>query len=722
MTKRKTIHITTVLFFVIPVIAILSWLYINTPLTGQEKTDDSNPLLQPYNTPFNVPPFDKIKDEHYIPAFKEGILQEQKEIEAIINSPEPPTFANTIEAMDGSGALLGSIESIFGAIRSSNSNDNIQKMSIEINSMITRHRDSIALNEKLFDRIKTVYDIKDKLTLSEEQQRLLEEIYKGFTRNGANLNEEKKTRLKAINEELGQLSLKFADNVLKENKGYNLVIEKKEDLDGLPKEIIDGAAQKAIERGFTGKWVFTLERPSIFPFLQYSKKRDLREKIFTAYSKMGNNGNELDNKAIISKIVTLRLEKAKLLGYPTHASYVLEENMAQNSDRVYKFLYEMWPSLLEMAKSQVVDFQSIIKKEGGNFKLEPWDWWYYSGKLKKARYAISDEMIRPYFKLENVRDGAFYVANKLYGLKFIERKDLPRYQPDVQVFEVHEADDTPIGILYIDYFMRSGKRSGAWCGALLKESKHDGKRILPIITNNHNLTRPAGNEPALLNFTEVKTVFHEFGHGLHQLLSQCTYQTLSGTSVPRDFVELPSQIMENWALEPEVLKVYAKHYKTGEVIPQSYIEKLEKSDLFEKVFESTETMAAALLDMDWHTITESHDYDVEKFEADSITKIKLIHEIIPRYRSTYFSHIFSGGYSSGYYSYIWAEVLDADAFRAFQETSLFDQNVAKAFRINILEKGGSAEPMTLYKRFRGAEPKIDPLLERNGFKPKKEKK
>jgi len=466
----------------------------------------------------------------------------------------------------------------------------------------------------------------------------------------------------------------------------------------------------------TGKWVYTLQRPSIFPFLQYSKKRELREKIFKAYISRGDNGNERDNKAIISQIVNLRLEKAKLLGYPNFAELTLDPNMAKNSKTVYEFLDKLWKPCLDVATKEAKELQAMIDKEGGNFKLEPWDWFYYAEKLRKEKYDLDDEVIRPYFKLENVVEGAFYLANKLFGLKFVLKTGVPVYNPDVQVYEVLEADGTHVGIMYIDFFARASKRGGAWMGELRSQSRKDGKRIPPVVTNNHNFAKPTPGKPTLLNIDEVKTLFHEFGHGLHGLLSNTTYFKTGGTNVALDFVELPSQVMENWVMEPEILKVLGKHYQTGEVIPKELLDKIVNSQLFNLGFDKVEFLAATYLDMDWHIVTAPAKWNVDQFENDAMKKINLIHEIVPRYRSTYFNHIFNSQYSAGYYSYVWAEVLDADAFAAFKDTgNIFNPEVAKAFRTYILEKGSSAPPMELYKRFRGAQPDIKALLKRYGF-------
>ncbi len=676
----------------------------------------ANPLFSEFDTPFGVPPFDRIKEEHYLPAIKEGIAQHQKEIDAIAQSSEPPTFENTIEALDRAGTLLRRASSVFGVLNGSMTNDKMQAIAKEAAPLRSAHRDNIRLNAKLFERVKTVYEQKDELNLTAEQYMLLEKTYKEFVRNGANLDEEKKANLREINQELSVLTVKFGENVLKEDNRFEMVIEDKENLAGLPEAVIQGAAETAEERGHPGKWAFTLQKPSMIPFLQYSEKRELREKIFKAYINRGHNDDELDNRANLARIAALRVKRANLLGYKTHADFVLETNMAKKPENVYKFLDEIWKPALVMAKKEAKDLQAMIDEEGHGFQLQPWDWWYYAEKVKKAKYALDEEMTRPYFKLENVIEGAFHVANQLYGIKFVERTDIPKYLDDVKAFEVTEADGTHIGILYTDYFPRASKRGGAWMNSFRKQYKVDGKDIHPIITNNGNFSKPTGDKPALLSSEEVLTLFHEFGHALHGLLSDCTYYRLSGTSVPRDFVELPSQIMENWALDPEVLKVYAKHYETGEVIPQELVDKMKKAGTFNQGFATVEYMSACYLDMDWHTLTESEELDVDEFETKSMNRIGLIPEIVVRYRSPYFRHVFSGGYSSGYYSYLWAEVLDADAFEAFKETNLFDQKTAQAFRENILERGGTDDPMTLYKRFRGAEPSVEPVLKRKGLK------
>ena len=503
--------------------------------------------------------------------------------------------------------------------------------------------------------------------------------------------------------------------MLKETNRFELVIDNQEDLDGLPDDIIQAAAETAAERGHEGKWVFTIQKPSLIPFLQYSTRRELREKMFKAYAEQGNHGDELDNKTILSKMAALRVKRANLLGYNTHADYVLEENMAKNPRAVYALLHQLWRPALARAKAEAYDLQKMVEKDGFDFNLQPWDWWYYAEKVKKAKYDLDENELRPYFQLENVRNGAFDVATKLFGITFTERKDIPVYHPDVKAFEVQESDGSHIGILYVDYFTRASKRGGAWMNEYRGQKKVGGGEIAPIIVNVCNFANPTADKPSLLSLDNVETLFHEFGHALHGLLSDVTYPSLAGTSVPRDFVELPSQIMENWALHPEVMKTYARHYETDEPMPDELIAKIQKSTLFNQGFATVEYLAASFLDMDWHTLDKATELDAAAFEDQSLAAIGLIPEIISRYKSPYFRHIFAGGYSAGYYSYIWAEVLDADAFRAFEENGLYDRKTAQAFRDHILSRGGTGDPMQMYVRFRGAEPKIDPLLKKRGL-------
>jgi len=676
---------------------------------------ETNPFYSEYDTPFGTPPFSKIKIEHYMPAFKDGMAKEKEEIEVIANNPEAATFENTVVAMEKTGELLDKVSQVFFNLTSSMTNDEMQAIAKDLSPLLSKHRDDIRLNEKLFQRVKTVYENKDQLELNTEQEKLLDEYYKSFVRGGSNLADEQKEKFREINKELSLLALQFGENILKENNRFEMVIEKEEDLAGLPESVISAAVETANERGHEGKWVFTLHKPSLIPFLQYSEKRELREKMFKGYIMRGNNNDNLDNKDILKKVAALRVQRANLLGYETHAAYILEENMAKNAQNVYDLLDKLWAPALKVAKNEVEEMQAIIDAEGNNFKLHPWDWWYYAEKVKKAKYDLDEDMIRPYLQVENVRKGAFDVARKLWGITFTERKDIPKYHEDVTVYEVKEADGTHIGILYTDYFPRASKRGGAWMNEFRPQSNMDRKQIRPVIVNVGNFTKPTADKPALISLDETLTLFHEFGHALHGLLTNCTYPRLSGTNVPRDFVELQSQIMENWATEPEVMRSYAKHFETGEPIPEELIDKIKKSGKFNQGFATVEYLAASYLDMDWHTLTESVEHDPLKFEEKSMNKINLIEEIVPRYRSYYFQHIFSGGYSSGYYSYIWAEVLDADAFQAFKENGIFDQKTALAYRTNILEAGGTEDPMVLYKRFRGAEPKIEPILERRGL-------
>lgn len=679
------------------------------------QSQKENPLFSDYDTPFATPPFHKVKNEHYMPAFEEGMRQQKQEVAAIISNPEKPTFENTVEALERSGALLTKVSNVFYGLRSAHTNDEIQQISKDVAPLLSKHSDDINLNEKLFERVNAVYDQREQLNLSTEQSMLLQETYKGFVRGGANLPEDKKAEFREINKELSLLTIQFGENVLKETNEFAMVIEDENDLAGLPEGVISAAREAAQEKGYEGKWVFTIHKPSLIPFLQFSPKRELREKMFKAYINQGNNNNELDNKEIIKKIVSLRLRRANLLGYKTHADYVLEENMAKNPDNVYKLLYQVWNPALNKSKMEASLLQKMIDKEGDPFDLQPWDWWYYAEKVKKAEYDLDEEMLRPYLKLENVREGAFMLANKLWGLTFEERKDIPVYHPDVKVFEVREADGSHVGILYTDYFPRASKRGGAWMGSYRKQYRLNGKNYTPVIVNVFNFTKPSGDTPSLLSWEETETLFHEFGHALHGLLSDRTYESLTGTSVPRDFVELPSQIMENWVSEPEVLKMFARHYQTGDVIPDELIRKIERAAKFNQGFKYVERLAASFLDMDWHSITDTSVTGVMIFENNSMKKIGMIPEIVTRYHSPYFRHIFSGGYAAGYYSYTWAEVLDSDAFQAFKETSLFDQKIAQSYRENILATGGSEDPMVLYRRFRGRDPEIKPLLEKRGL-------
>lgn len=676
-----------------------------------------NPFFEKYTTPYEVAPFDKILNAHYLPAFREGMKQQNAEIEAILNNQDPPAFSNTVEALDRSGELLSRVSPVFFNVKEANTNDSLNQIAETIAPELSQHYDAILLNNNLFKKVKAVYDNKDSLGLNPEQMRLLTETYKRFVRGGANVPTERKEELKKINEQLALLDLKFDKNLLAETNGFKMIIENKEDLAGLPENVIAGAADEAKAAGLEGKWVFTLQKPSWIPFLTYSEKRDLREKLYKAMFMRGNNDNENDNKAVINQYINLRLQKANLMGYPDWASFILEDNMAKNAANVYNLLLKVWKPAIARAKTEVADMQAMIGREGGKFKLESWDWWYYAEKVRKEKYDLDEEQLRPYFELNNVREGAFTVANKLYGLTFTKIENMPLYHPECQVFEVKDDTNSLVGILYMDFFPRASKKGGAWMTNYREQYRPAaGQDIRPVVSVTCNFSKPVGDKPALLSYDEVETLFHEFGHALHGLLSKCTYRSIAGTNVPRDFVELPSQIMEHWAAEPEVMKMYAKHYQTGEVIPQVLIDKIEKAGKFNQGFATSEIMAAALLDMDYHTIKQGGTIDVNEFEKKAMDNIGLISEIIPRYRSTYFAHIFSWGYSSGYYAYTWAEVLDADAFEAFKETGdIFNQNVATSFRTNILERGGTDDPKVLYLNFRGKEPGIESLLKNRGL-------
>lgn len=676
-----------------------------------------NPFFETYTTPYEVPPFDKILNAHYLPAFQEGMKQQNAEIEAIVSATETPGFANTIEALDRSGELLTKVSAVFFNVKEANTNDSINAIAEEVAPLLSQHSDAILLNEALFAKVKAVYEQKDSLGLNGEQARLLEETYKNFVRGGANLAPDKKEELKKVNEELSLLELKFDKNLLAETNAFKLIIDKQEDLAGLPENVVAGAAEEAKAAGMEGKWVFTLQKPSWIPFLTYSGKRELREQLYKAMFNRANNGNENDNKAIINQFVNLRLKKANLLGYESWSAYVLDDTMAKKPENVYNLLQKVFNPAIARAKEEVADMQKMVDSEGGKFKIESWDWWYYAEKVRKAKYDLDEEQLRPYFEVNNVRDGAFAVATKLYGLTFTKLENMPLYHPECQVYEVKDADGSLIGVIYLDFFPRESKKGGAWMNNYREQyTAADGKNVRPVVSLTCNFSKPVGDKPALLSYDEVETFFHEFGHGLHGLLSQCTYVGLAGTNVSRDFVELPSQIMEHWAAEPEVLLMYAKHYETGEVIPQELIDKMDKAGKFNQGFVTSEFIAAAFLDMDFHTVNMPGEFDVNEFEKKSMEKIGLIKEIIPRYRPTYFAHAFSWGYSSGYYSYTWAEVLDADAFNAFKETGdIFNQDVAKSFRKNVLERGNTDEPMKLYLNFRGKEPGIEPLLKNRGL-------
>jgi len=694
----------------------LTAIVLLTACSQQNKQSASdNPFFNEFATPMNVPPFDKIKTEHYMPAFKEAIARQEKEIDAIVNNTEPATFANTIEALDYSGQMLSRVSGVFFNLNEANTNDSLQAIAKDVAPLLSHHTDNINMNAGLFKRIKAVYESKATLKLNSEQSKLLDETYSRFQRGGADLDDAKQKLLRAVNEKLSSLTLKFGENLLAETNAFKLVIDKKEDLAGLPQGIIDAAAEAAKENKMDGKWVFTLNNPSVMPFLTYSSKRELREKIWREWQNRGNNNNDKNNKKIIDQIVNLRLEKGKLLGFKDFADFELDKNMAKNGQTVMDFLLKIWQPALKVAEKEAKELQELANKEGSKIKIEPWDWRYYAEKLRKEKYDLDEEQLRPYFELESVKKGLFAVVNKLYGLKIVERKDIPVYHKDVTAYEIQDTDGSTLGILYMDFYPRASKRGGAWMNNYSEQKIINGKDIRPVIGVVYNFTKPTADQPALLTFEEVSTMYHEFGHTLHGLFSKCTYPGLSGTNVPRDFVEFPSQFMENWCAQPEVMNMYAKHYKTGEVIPKQLIDKLENSKYFNQGFATTEYLAASLLDMKYHIITDSTNVDPMQFEETTLKSLGLIPEIISRYRSTYFNHTFGGGYSAGYYSYIWAEVIDADAFAYFKEKGIFNQTLAQSLRENVLSKGFSDDPLVLYKKFRGAEPNIEPLLKRRGL-------
>ncbi|WP_276855775.1 M3 family metallopeptidase [Bacteroides fluxus] len=672
---------------------------------------ENNPFFTEFQTPNGVPPFDQIKLEHYEPAFLKGIEEQNAKIQSIVDNDEAPTFENVIVALDNSSPMLDRVGGVFHNMTEAETTDELTELSIRIAPVLSEHEDNIYLNQGLFKKVNAVYQQKESLGLNSEQQRLLEKKYKEFVRSGANLPADKQARLREINKQLSTLSITFTNNTLNENNAFKLFIDKQEDLAGLPEWFCQSAAEEAKADGQEGKWLFTLHNASRLPLLQYSANRPLREKMYKAYINRGNNNDKNDNKKILSDIISLRLEKARLMGFDCYANFVLDTKMAKNSTTVMDFLNNLWGYALPKAKTEAAELQKLMNKEGKGEKLEAWDWWYYTEKLRKEKFNLEEEDIKPYFKLENVREGAFAVANKLYGITLTKLEGIPVYHPDVEVFEVKANDGSQVGIFYVDYFPRSGKSGGAW----MSNYREQQAGVRPLVCNVCSFTKPVGDTPSLLTIDEVETLFHEFGHALHGLLTQCQYKGTSGTNVVRDFVELPSQINEHWATEPEVLKMYAKHYQTGEVIPDSLIEKILKQKTFNQGFMTTELLAAAILDMNLHTLTDTRGIDVVAYEKEAMDRLGLIPQIAPRYRTTYFNHII-GGYEAGYYSYLWANVLDNDAFEAFKEHGIFDKQTADLFRQNVLEKGDSEDPMTLYKNFRGAEPQLDPMLKNRGMK------
>ncbi len=675
-----------------------------------------NPFFEAeWATPYGAPPFDRIEFEHFKPAFERGMSLQNEEISAIVESKEEPTFENVILAYDNSGEMLSRVSRVFSTLNSAETNEQMQALSAELSPLRAAHSDAITLNEKLFDKIKAVYDKRNALGLDAEQLRLTEKIYDGFVRSGALLSAEDKARLKQINEQLSALSVKFGQNLLAETNAFVLEVANKEDLKGVPETACDAAREQANKLDKGNVYAFTLQKPSMLPLLTYADNRNLREQIYKAYIARGNNDNENDNKAVIADIISLRYEKAKLLGFDTFADYVVSNQMAKTPEAVYELLHQVWGPALQRSKDELQRMKSMFHHENGHdATFESWDWWYYAEKVRKADYDLEEEKVRQYLSLDNVKSGIFFLANRLYGITF-RPLQAPLYHAECEMYEVIDDDDKPLGALCFDFHPRPGKRAGAWCGTMRRQSYKDGERVPPVVSIVCNFTRPSGGVPALLSLDETETLFHEFGHALHNLFADVKYKGLSG--VEGDFVELPSQIMENWAFTQEMLKEYAVHYRTGEVMSDDMIERIQRSSKFNEGFATTELVAAALSDMDIHSVESADKIDVNAFEKESlVTKRGLISQIEPRYHYTYFNHIFNSGYSAGYYFYIWAEVLDKDAHRAFVESGdLFNRDVAERFRREILSRGGERDGMDMYRSFRGAEPDKTAMLVARGL-------
>lgn len=673
-----------------------------------------NPLMADSALPYGAPEFSKYEPTDYEEAFLEGFNRQRAEIDAIVACTDAPTFDNTIGALERSGRLLGKVSGIFFNLSETDADSIMKETEKRIMPLMTEHNAYMTMNETLFARVKTIYDNKANLGLTREQEMVLDKYYRMFVRGGALLDADKKAQFMEIEKQLSLASIEFGDNSLAETNAFELVITDEKELAGLPQSSIDAARESAQAKGKEG-WLFTLQKPSWIPFMQYADNRDLRKKMYLGYINRGDNNNDNDNKEVIARILKLRQQKAQLFGFNTFAEYQLEDKMAKTPQAAYDLLMTIWKAALPKAKAEAAELQKMMDAEGKGEKLEAWDWWYYTEKLREQKYALSESELKPYFSLDNVRKGSFMVANKLFGVNFRPIEGVDIYHPEVKTFEVLDADSSHLALFYADYFPRATKRAGAWMNNIVEPLNIDGENKRPMIVNVCNFTRPTGDTPSLLNIDEARTLFHEFGHALHGMLTQTRYPSVAGTSVARDFVELPSQIMEHWAIEPEVMKLYAHHYQTGEAIPDELIAKMQAASSFNSGFETVELVAAALLDMEYHMLNDYTGFDANTFEKAVAEKIGLIPEITFRYRSTYFNHVFSGGYAVGYYSYLWAEVLDADGFEAFKEKGIFDEATGRSFRKNILEMGGSEEPMTLYKRFRGAEPNPEALLRNRGL-------
>ena len=680
-----------------------------------------NPFYKNYKTQFEIPPFSEIEEKHFMPAYFKGMEEHNNEIEQIIQNTEKPSFENVIIAMERSGELLDKVNAVFFNLSGSATNKKLQEIEKEISPKLSQHYDSISLNPYIFKKVSLLWEDVDNLNLSQEERKILEETYKRFIRSGALLKGSDKDRYADINQEISKLSVQFSQNLLAETNNFEIILSR-DDLKGLPEDIVNLAKEEAdnkfketSDKKYANKYIFTSHRSSMYPFLTYSERRDLREKLYTGYIMRGDNDNEYDNKNITSKIASLRVEKANILGFETHAHYVLDNTMAKTPEAVYELLNQLWEPALSRAKNELQELQKFVNEEGQNFKIASWDWWYYSEKVRKDKYNIDEEELKNFFTLDNTIDGIFKTANKLFGLTFEEKFDIELYHPDARVWQVKDKNGSHLGLYIGDYYTRSSKRGGAWMSTFKDQSNFDG-RERPIVINVCNFPPPSKDKPSLLSFEHVTTLFHEFGHGLHGLLTNTHYRSLSGTSVSRDFVEFPSQVLEHWASEPESLKSYAKHYKTGEVISDELIDKMKNASKFNQGFANTEYLAATYLDMDWHSLESTDIQDTNDFERKSLEKIGLIDEIVSRYRTTYFQHIFTSSYSAGYYSYIWAAVLDSDAFAAFKESGdIYNQDLASKYREYILEKGGTENPMELYQKFRGSNPNIGPLLEDRGL-------
>lgn len=707
-------------------ILITALLFIVSCQQESKMDPNINPFFQEWNTPYEVPPFLDIKDEHYMPAYEQGMKENLEEIDAIVNNPEAPTFANTIEELERTGQLLSKVGRVFSNLASSNTNPKLQELQRELSPMLSAHYDKISLNEGLFNRVNAIWQNRENLDLTKEQTKLLNDTRKGFVRSGALLSEDQKERISEINSKISGLSTSFGQNLLAETNGFELILEAS-DLEGLSEGVIAAAADAASQKmdaaesdeekdKYNDKYVFTPHRSSMYPFLTESTRRDLREKLYNSYVMRGDNNNDKDNKEIAAQIAKLRAERAQIMGYKTHAHFILDDNMLKTPEEVYDLLYKLWKPAVKRAKVEVADMQAVADSEGHDFKVAAWDWWHYSEKVRKEKYDLDESAIKPYLSLDNVLQGVFNTTNKLWGLNFTEIFDIDLYHPDARIWEVTDKDGSHLGIFIGDYFTRSNKRGGAWMSSFKVQSNLDG-RERPIVVNVCNFPAPVGDDPALLSFDNVVTLFHEFGHAMHGTLTDVKYGSMAGTSGPRDFIELPSQLLEHWASEPQVLKSFATHYETGEPIPDELIEKLLNASKFNQGFINTEYLAASLLDMDWHTISADDELkDANKFESESMKKVGLIGEIAPRYRTTYFAHIFSGGYSSGYYSYVHAAVLDSDAFEAFKEAGdVFDPNLSSKLRSSIYSMGSTEEAMDLFVDFRGRKPVIEPLLKVRGL-------